>query len=69
MIYNPRSDEEHEKYRGFYLLGHSDWGSFTFLFSQPVSALQLLDSHGSWKWVQVLFQSVSCTALLDQALM
>lgn len=54
MIYNPRTDEDNQRYRDLYLAGHTDWGTFTFLFSQPISALQILDNHGQWKWVQYL---------------
>lgn len=58
MIYNPRNIDENHKYRDLYLAGHTDWGSFTFLFSQPISALQILSSSGEWKWVQYLPQSL-----------
>lgn len=54
MIYSPRTDEDNQRYRDLYLAGHTDWGTFTFLFSQPISALQILDNHGQWKWVQYL---------------
>lgn len=58
MIYNPRSSDDNQKYRDLYLAGHTDWGTFTFLFSQPISALQILSSTGEWKWVQYLPQSL-----------
>ncbi|KAL3418518.1 hypothetical protein PVAG01_10234 [Phlyctema vagabunda] len=58
MIYNPRTDDDNHKYRDLYLAGHTDWGSFTFLFSQPISALQILSSSGEWKWVQYLEDSL-----------
>ncbi|PLB53903.1 Clavaminate synthase-like protein [Aspergillus steynii IBT 23096] len=54
MIYNPRTEEDNTRYRDLYLAGHTDWGTFTFLFSQPISALQILDNNGNWKWVQYL---------------
>lgn len=31
---------------------HSDMGSLTLLFRQPVAGLQVLSSDGSWKWVR-----------------
>lgn len=31
---------------------HSDMGSLTILFRQPVAALQVLGKDGSWKWVK-----------------
>lgn len=52
MIYNPRTDEDNKQWRYPYLVGHTDWGTFTLLSSQPVSALQILDRNGDWKWVQ-----------------
>ncbi|OJD32510.1 clavaminate synthase-like protein [Diplodia corticola] len=54
MIYNPRTEEDNQRYRDLYLAGHTDWGTFTFLFSQPIAALQILDNNGAWKWVQYL---------------
>lgn len=54
MIYNPRTDEDNKQWRNLYLAGHTDWGTFTFLFSQSVSALQILDRNGEWKWAQYI---------------
>lgn len=36
----------------------TDWGSFAFLLSQPISALQILASNGEGQWVQYLPQSL-----------
>ncbi|KAI8310994.1 UPF0676 protein [Colletotrichum sp. SAR11_240] len=33
-------------------LRHSDMGSLTLLFRQPVAALQVLTNEGTWKWVR-----------------
>ncbi|KAL4783650.1 hypothetical protein BJX76DRAFT_368237 [Aspergillus varians] len=53
MMCEPRPKEESEKYRDIFLSGHTDWGSWTFLFSQPIAALQVLDHHdGVFRWVQ-----------------
>lgn len=41
MIYRARSAEENAKYRGIYSQGHTDFGSLTLLFRQPVAALQI----------------------------
>lgn len=38
MIYNPRTEDDNQKYRDLYLAGYTAWGSFTFLFSQPIFA-------------------------------
>ena len=49
----PRSEEESEKYRNIFLSGHTDLGTWTLLFSQPIAALQVLDhTDGKYKWVQ-----------------
>ncbi|KAI0111064.1 hypothetical protein GGR51DRAFT_508743 [Nemania sp. FL0031] len=53
MMCEPRPKEESEKYRDIFLSGHTDWGSWTFLFSQPIAALQVLDhTDGVYRWVQ-----------------
>jgi len=35
-----------------WLKGHTDFGSITILWSQPVSALQILSPDGKWRWVR-----------------
>jgi isopenicillin N synthase-like dioxygenase len=52
MHYAARSAEENEKVGGLYSPGHTDLGSITLLFRQPVAALQILNSDGDWKWVR-----------------
>ncbi|KAF1847238.1 putative 1-aminocyclopropane-1-carboxylate oxidase [Cucurbitaria berberidis CBS 394.84] len=52
MKYYHRSDEENQKLGGVWLKGHSDMGSLTLLFRQPVAALQVLTKDGTWKWVR-----------------
>lgn len=53
MMCEPRPQEESEKYRDIFLSGHTDWGSWTFLFSQPIAALQVLDHNdGKYRWVE-----------------
>ncbi|KAH0442459.1 hypothetical protein CcaCcLH18_01501 [Colletotrichum camelliae] len=51
IVYNPRPATD-GKYRDLYLAGHTDLGSFTFTFAQPVSSLQVRVSPGEWKWVR-----------------
>lgn len=41
MIYRARTSEENERYKNVYIQGHSDFGSLTLLFRQPVAALQI----------------------------
>ncbi|KAG6868130.1 hypothetical protein C0993_007334 [Termitomyces sp. T159_Od127] len=52
----PRSSEDEEKTKNVWLKGHTGldihFGSMTLLWSQPVSALQILDPQGEWKWVK-----------------
>ncbi|WVR09331.1 hypothetical protein IAU60_006397 [Kwoniella sp. DSM 27419] len=52
---------------GLYTLGHTDLGSLTLLFRQPVAALQIKDHQtGEWKWAKPLDGSLtvnSCDAL------
>ncbi|KAI0342235.1 Clavaminate synthase-like protein [Trametopsis cervina] len=52
MKYYPRSQEDEEKTKQVWLKGHTDFGSITVLWSQPVAALQILSPDGSWKWVR-----------------
>ncbi|KAK7215364.1 hypothetical protein V2G26_003367 [Clonostachys chloroleuca] len=52
MKYYHRTPEENEKLGGVWLKGHSDMGSLTLLFRQPVAALQVLGKDSSWKWVR-----------------
>ncbi|KAH8680725.1 putative 1-aminocyclopropane-1-carboxylate oxidase [Xylariales sp. PMI_506] len=52
MKYYSRSEEENQKLGGVWLKGHSDMGSLTLLFRQPVAALQVLTKDGTWKWVR-----------------
>ncbi|KAM0216972.1 hypothetical protein ACHAQD_007691 [Fusarium lateritium] len=52
MKYYARSEEENKKLGGVWLKGHSDMGSLTLLFRQPVAALQVLSNDGTWKWVR-----------------
>jgi isopenicillin N synthase-like dioxygenase len=35
-----------------YSPGHTDLGTITLLFRQPVSGLQILNSEGQWKYVK-----------------
>ncbi|KII84323.1 hypothetical protein PLICRDRAFT_46193 [Plicaturopsis crispa FD-325 SS-3] len=54
MKYYPRSEEEETKTNNVWLKGHTDFGSITVLWSQPVSALQILSPDGKWRWLQHL---------------
>ncbi|CAK5263717.1 unnamed protein product [Mycena citricolor] len=50
--YHPRTAEDEAKTKNVWLKGHTDIGSITVLFSQPVSGLQILGKDGKWRWVK-----------------
>ncbi|KAJ5899566.1 hypothetical protein N7495_004310 [Penicillium taxi] len=52
MRYAARDAELNKKVGDLYTPGHTDLGSVTLLFRQPVAALQILNSEGDWKWVR-----------------
>lgn len=52
MKYHRRTEEENNKAGGIWSKGHTDFGSLTLLFRQPVAALQVRTPEGEWKWVK-----------------
>ncbi|KAH8689132.1 putative oxidoreductase [Talaromyces proteolyticus] len=52
MHYAARNAKENEQVGNLYTPGHTDLGTVTLLFRQPVAALQILNSEGEWKWVR-----------------
>ncbi|KAI0783193.1 Clavaminate synthase-like protein [Abortiporus biennis] len=48
----PRSEEEEQKTNQVWLKGHTDFGSITILWSQPVASLQILSKDGKWRFVR-----------------
>ena len=60
MKYLRRSEEENKKLGGVWLKGHSDMGSLTLLFRQPVAALQVLARDETWKWVRPQTDALTC---------
>ncbi|KAJ3537947.1 hypothetical protein NM688_g6592 [Phlebia brevispora] len=52
MKYHPRPEDAEEKAHHTWLKGHTDFGSITILWSQPVSALQILSPDGKWRWIK-----------------
>ena len=52
MIYHPRTAEEHEKAGFKSSVGHTDLGTVTLLFRQPIAGLQILGDDGSWTYVK-----------------
>ncbi|KAL4862274.1 hypothetical protein BDV12DRAFT_190540 [Aspergillus spectabilis] len=59
MKYYARSREENEKLGGVWLKDHSDMGSLTLLFRQPVAALQVLTKSGEWKYVRPQMEALT----------
>ncbi|KAL6708386.1 hypothetical protein ACN47E_002649 [Coniothyrium glycines] len=51
MLYHPRSDAEWETAKFGATGGHTDLGTVTLLFRQPVAGLQILGEDGEWTWV------------------
>ena len=52
MIYHARTPEENARANNLYSKGHTDFGSLTLLFRQPVAALQVRMPDETWKWVK-----------------
>ncbi|TBU25799.1 Clavaminate synthase-like protein [Dichomitus squalens] len=50
--YYPRTAEEESKTNSVWLKGHTDTGTVTILYSQPIAALQILSPDGKWRWVK-----------------
>ncbi|KAK0629504.1 hypothetical protein B0T17DRAFT_486432 [Bombardia bombarda] len=66
MYYHRRTPEENAALNNVWVKGHTDFGSLTLLFRQPVAALQVRsvvvsgnDSEGEWKWVRPLPGSIT----------
>jgi isopenicillin N synthase-like dioxygenase len=52
MKYHHRAPEENKQLGGVWVKGHTDFGSMTLLFRQPVAALQVRTPQDTWKWVK-----------------
>lgn len=51
MLYHPRTEEEWAASKYGATGGHTDLGTVTLLFRQPVAGLQILGEDGNWSWV------------------
>jgi isopenicillin N synthase-like dioxygenase len=51
MIYHPRTEAEWAEAKYGATGGHTDLGTLTLLFRQPVAGLQILGEDGNWTWV------------------
>ena len=52
MYFDDFTDEEMRKSGGVWLNGHCDLSALSLLFSQPMSALQILEDDGEWRFVR-----------------
>lgn len=52
MKYHRRDADTNAKLENIWVKGHTDFGSLTLLFRQPVAALQVRGPDGGWKWVK-----------------
>ncbi|KAI1269219.1 hypothetical protein F5Y18DRAFT_423463 [Xylariaceae sp. FL1019] len=52
MKYHHRTEEQNKALENVWVKGHTDFGSLTLLFRQPVAALQVRTPEGEWKWVK-----------------
>ncbi|KZV83770.1 Clavaminate synthase-like protein [Exidia glandulosa HHB12029] len=52
MKYYPRNEEEEKSTQQVWLKGHTDFGTVTILWSQPVTALQILSRDNVWRFVK-----------------
>ncbi|KAH7068084.1 hypothetical protein BKA63DRAFT_105927 [Paraphoma chrysanthemicola] len=52
MKYNKRTPEQNQALENIWVKGHTDFGSLTLLFRQPVAALQVRTPEGDWKYVK-----------------
>ncbi|KAF6837167.1 2OG-Fe(II) oxygenase superfamily protein [Colletotrichum plurivorum] len=59
MLYHARSAEENAKYGNVYAGGHTDFGTISLLFRQPIAALQIRMADGGWKWVKPYPSSIT----------
>ncbi|KAF9265007.1 Clavaminate synthase-like protein [Marasmius fiardii PR-910] len=62
MKYYPHTEEDEAKTNGLWFKGHTDFGSITLLYSQPVSALQILGTDGKWRWVRHIDNAIVMNA-------
>lgn len=59
MKYHARTPEQNNALENIWLKGHSDFGSLTLLFRQPIVALQVRTPAGDWKYVKPYPESIT----------
>ncbi|KAJ7090630.1 gibberellin 2-oxidase [Mycena epipterygia] len=60
--YQPRTVEEDKAVNDQWMAGHTDFGSITLLFPQPVAGLQVRTPENDWKWVKYVEGGITCNA-------
>ncbi|KAJ7458516.1 hypothetical protein FB451DRAFT_1353631 [Mycena latifolia] len=60
--YRPRTVEEDKSVGDQWMAGHTDFGSITLLFPQPIAALQVRTPENEWKWVKYVDGGITCNA-------
>ncbi|KAJ7195368.1 hypothetical protein GGX14DRAFT_475175 [Mycena pura] len=60
--YHARTTEQDKAVNNQWLSGHTDFGTITLLFPQPVAGLQVLTSENEWKWVKYVEGGIICNA-------
>ncbi|KDQ32608.1 hypothetical protein PLEOSDRAFT_1098607 [Pleurotus ostreatus PC15] len=51
-MYHPPTEEDRIKRKYLWVPGHTDLGSVTFLYSQPIAGLQILTAPDEWRYVR-----------------
>lgn len=60
MLYHARSQEENKTFDDIYFRGHTDKGTMTFLFQQPIAALQVQQAKDAmWEYLRIPAGSVA----------
>lgn len=59
MKYHSRTPEQNKSLDNIWLKGHTDFGSLTLLFRQPIVALQVRTPKGEWKYVKPYPESIT----------
>ncbi|KAJ7069550.1 hypothetical protein C8F01DRAFT_1048276 [Mycena amicta] len=60
--YRTRTVEEDKAVNEQWMAGHTDFGSVTLLFPQPIAALQVRTPEEEWKWVKYVPGGIVCNA-------
>ncbi|KAF1347238.1 Clavaminate synthase-like protein [Lizonia empirigonia] len=67
MIYHSRTKDQWAEAKNGATGGHTDLGTLTLLFRQPVTGLQILGEDGSWTWVSAQPGTITGSPVLEAA--